>query len=229
MTFGSEELDDDSSPNEYDDAEYVALLYDAYSELEQAVALAPELLSPDEEEWYNAAIDDGDLDQLNEAIEFLLAKHDELEEAPDADIDAPDEDKSEDEEGEDLDPDDPIDILAKVGGFEIGGIAGLILGAAAQKIPVVVDGFISSAGAALALKLNSSAGDYIFPSHISSEPGHKIFFDMLGHPPLFDLNMRLGEGTGALLATNLIQSAVKIYNEMATFQSAGVSTKQSSQ
>ena len=103
------ELDDDSSPNEYDDAEYVALLYDAYSELEQAVALTPELLSPDEEEWYNAAIDDGDLDQLNEAIEFLLAKHDELEEAPDADIDAPDEDKSEDEEGEDLDPDDPID------------------------------------------------------------------------------------------------------------------------
>ena len=127
------------------------------------------------------------------------------------------------------DPDDPIDILAKVGGFEIGGIAGLILGAAAQKIPVVVDGFISSAGAALALKLNSSVGDYIFPSHRSSEPGHKIFFDMLGHPPLFDLNMRLGEGTGALLATNLIQSAVKIYNEMATFQSAGVSTKQSSQ
>ena len=126
------------------------------------------------------------------------------------------------------DPDDPIDILAKVGGFEIGGIAGLILGAAAQKIPVVVDGFISSAGAALALKMSPSAGDYIFPSHRSSEPGHKIFFELLGHPPLFDLNMRLGEGTGALLAVNLIQSAIKIYNEMATFQSAGVSTKQTS-
>jgi len=126
------------------------------------------------------------------------------------------------------DPDDPIDILAKVGGFEIGGIAGLILGAAAQKIPVVVDGFISGAGAALALKMSPSVGDYIFPSHRSSEPGHKIFFELLGHPPLFDLNMRLGEGTGALLAVNLIQSAVKVYNEMATFQSAGVSTKQTS-
>jgi nicotinate-nucleotide--dimethylbenzimidazole phosphoribosyltransferase len=126
------------------------------------------------------------------------------------------------------DSEDPIDILAKVGGFEIGGIAGLILGAAAQSIPVVVDGFISSAGAALALKMSPSAGDYIFPSHQSSEPGHKIFFELLGHPPLFDLNMRLGEGTGALLAVNLIQSAIKIYNEMATFQSAGVSTKQTS-
>jgi len=125
-------------------------------------------------------------------------------------------------------PDDPIDILAKVGGFEIGGIAGLILGAAAQKIPVVVDGFISSAGAALALKMSPSAGDYIFPSHRSSEPGHKIFFELLEQPPLFDLNMRLGEGTGALLAVSLIQSAIKIYNEMATFQSAGVSTKQTS-
>jgi nicotinate-nucleotide--dimethylbenzimidazole phosphoribosyltransferase len=126
------------------------------------------------------------------------------------------------------DPDDPIDILTKVGGFEIGGIAGLILGAAAQKIPVVVDGFISSAGAALALKMSPSASDYIFPSHKSSEPGHKIFFEMLGHPPLFDLNMRLGEGTGALIAVNLIQSSIKIYNEMATFKSAGVSTKQTS-
>jgi nicotinate-nucleotide--dimethylbenzimidazole phosphoribosyltransferase len=126
------------------------------------------------------------------------------------------------------DPDDPIDILAKVGGFEIGGIAGLILGAAAQKMPIVVDGFISGAGAALALKMSPSAGDYIFPSHRSSEPGHKIFFELLGHPPLFDLNMRLGEGTGALLAVNLIQSSIKIYNEMATFQSAGVSTKQTS-
>lgn len=123
------------------------------------------------------------------------------------------------------DPDDPVDILAKVGGFEIGGIAGLILGAAAQNIPVVVDGFISGAGALLALKMSPSVKDYIFPSHKSSEPGHKIFFDQLMHAPLLDLNMRLGEGTGALLAVNLIESAVKIFNEMATFQSAGVSTK----
>ncbi len=123
------------------------------------------------------------------------------------------------------DPEDPIDILTKVGGFEIGGITGLILGAAANKIPIVVDGFISGAGAILALKMNPSAGDYIFTSHRSTEKGHQVFFDMLGHPPLLDLNMRLGEGTGALLAVNLIESAVKIYNEMATFKSAGVSTK----
>ena len=120
---------------------------------------------------------------------------------------------------------DPIDILAKIGGFEIGGITGLILGAAAKKIPVVVDGFISGAGALLAFKMNPTVKDYVFPSHRSSEQGHKIFFDQLGYPPLLDLNMRLGEGTGALLAVNLIQSAVKIYNEMATFQSAGVSTQ----
>ena len=123
------------------------------------------------------------------------------------------------------DENDPIDILAKIGGFEIGGITGLILGAAAKKIPVVVDGFISGAGALLAFKMNPTVKDYVFPSHRSSEQGHKIFFDQLGYPPLLDLNMRLGEGTGALLAVNLIQSAVKIYNEMATFQSAGVSTK----
>ena len=123
------------------------------------------------------------------------------------------------------DADDPMDILAKVGGFEIGGIAGLILGAAAQKIPVVADGFISGAGALLAFKMNPTVKDFVFPSHRSSEPGHKIFFDQLGYPPLLDLNMRLGEGTGALLAVNLIESAVKIYNEMATFQSAGVSTQ----
>ena len=123
------------------------------------------------------------------------------------------------------DADDPMDILAKVGGFEIGGIAGLILGAAAKKIPVVADGFISGAGALLAFKMNPTVKDFVFPSHRSSEPGHKIFFDQLGYPPLLDLNMRLGEGTGALLAVNLIESAVKIYNEMATFQSAGVSTQ----
>ena len=90
---------------------------------------------------------------------------------------------------------------------------------------MVVDGFISGAGALLAFKMNPTVKDYVFPSHRSSEQGHKIFFDQLGYPPLLDLNMRLGEGTGALLAVNLIQSAVKIYNEMATFQSAGVSTQ----
>jgi nicotinate-nucleotide--dimethylbenzimidazole phosphoribosyltransferase len=120
-------------------------------------------------------------------------------------------------------PDDPIDILSKVGGFEIGGITGLILGAAAKNIPVVVDGFISSAGASLAIKLNSSVKDYIFSSHRSAEPGHQVFFDLHQMPPLLDLKMRLGEGTGAVLAFNLIEAGVRIYSEMATFQSAGIS------
>jgi len=120
-------------------------------------------------------------------------------------------------------PEDPIDILTKVGGFEIGGILGLIIGAAAKNIPIVVDGLISGAGASLAIKLNPSIRDYIFSSHRSVEPGHQIFFDLLQEPPLFDFKMRLGEGTGALLAFNLIEAAVRIYSEMATFKSAGVS------
>ena len=120
-------------------------------------------------------------------------------------------------------PNDPIDILAKVGGFEIGGITGLILGASSKNIPVVVDGFISSAGASLAIKLNPLVKDYIFSSHRSAEPGHQVFFDLLESPPLFDLKMRLGEGTGAVMAFNLIEAGVKIYSEMATFQSAGIS------
>ncbi len=120
-------------------------------------------------------------------------------------------------------PDDPIDILAKVGGFEIGGIVGLLIGAASKNIPVVIDGLISSAGASLAIKLNPSLKDYIFPSHRSVEPGHEVFFDLIQMPPLFDLQMRLGEGTGAVLAFGLIESATKIYSEMATFQSAGIS------
>jgi nicotinate-nucleotide--dimethylbenzimidazole phosphoribosyltransferase len=123
------------------------------------------------------------------------------------------------------DPEDPIDILAKVGGFEIGGIMGLIIGAASKNIPVVVDGLVSSAGASLAIKLNPSIKDYIFSSHRSVEPGHQIFFDLLQAPPLFDLKMRLGEGTGAVLAFNMIEAAVKIYSEMATFKSAGISDK----
>jgi len=120
-------------------------------------------------------------------------------------------------------PDDPIDILAKVGGFEIGGIMGLIIGASSKNIPVVVDGFISSAAASLAIKLNPSVKDYIFSSHRSTEPGHQVFFDLHQASPLLDLKMRLGEGTGAVLAFNLIEAGVKIYSEMATFQSAGIS------
>lgn len=127
------------------------------------------------------------------------------------------------------DPNDPIDVLAKIGGFEIAGIAGLILGAAACRTPVVVDGLISGAGAVIALKLQKNVGDYIFTSHRSQEPGHEIFFDLLGHAPLFDLGMRLGEGTGAALAIGLLEAGVKIYSEMATFQKAGVAQEISRQ
>ena len=100
---------------------------------------------------------------------------------------------------------------------------GLILGASSKNIPVVVDGFISSAGAALAIKLNPSVKDYIFSSHRSTEPGHQVFFDLHQASPLLDLKMRLGEGTGAALAFNLIEAGVRIYSEMATFQSASIS------
>ncbi|MCH8156656.1 MAG: nicotinate-nucleotide--dimethylbenzimidazole phosphoribosyltransferase [Nitrospinae bacterium] len=123
------------------------------------------------------------------------------------------------------DASDPVDVLSKVGGFEIGGIAGLILGAAASRTPVVVDGLISGAGAVLAIKLNPTATDYIFTSHQSQEPGHKVFFELLGRPPLFDFGMRLGEGTGSALAIHLLEASVKVYSEMASFQEAGVSGK----
>lgn len=125
------------------------------------------------------------------------------------------------------DPNDPIDVLSKVGGFEIAGIAGLILGAAECRTPVVVDGLISGAGAVIALKLCKTAGDYIFTSHRSQEPGHDVFFDMIGQTPLFDLGMRLGEGTGSALAIGLLEASVKIYSEMATFQNAGISKSKS--
>lgn len=120
---------------------------------------------------------------------------------------------------------DPIDILSKIGGFEIGGIAGLVLGAAATRTPVVVDGLISGAGAVLALKLNPKVGDYIFTSHQSQEPGHEVFFELLDRPALFDFGLRLGEGTGAALAIHMLEAGVKIYSEMASFKDAGVSGK----
>lgn len=123
------------------------------------------------------------------------------------------------------DPDDAIDVLSKVGGFEIGGIAGVILGCAKNKIPVVIDGFISGAGALIAYKLNSLTKDYMIASHQSVERGHKILLDYIGLKPLLNLNLRLGEGTGAALGINLVEAAVKILNEMATFESANVSNK----
>lgn len=121
--------------------------------------------------------------------------------------------------------DDGLDVLAKVGGFEIGAIAGVILAACAKRIPVVIDGFISGAAALIALKLQPNIKDYLFAGHCSVEQGHKITLDFMGLKPILDLDLRLGEGTGACLAMSVIEASVKILNEMATFQSAGVSEK----
>jgi len=118
---------------------------------------------------------------------------------------------------------DPLDILAKVGGFEIGGIAGLILGAAAQRKPVLVDGFISTAGALIAAHIEPLAREFMIASHRSLEPGHRIALECLGKRPLLDLDLRLGEGTGAALAMHLVEAAARILTEVATFAEAGVS------
>ncbi len=123
------------------------------------------------------------------------------------------------------DRNDPIDILAKIGGFEIGGIAGVILGAALLKIPVVIDGFISGAGALIAAGLEPKTKDYMIAAHCSVEIGHKILLDKLGLKPVLDLGLRLGEGTGAALGISIIDAGIKILNEMATFGDAGVSEK----
>src|SRR5512139_2495974 len=123
------------------------------------------------------------------------------------------------------DPNDPVDVLSKVGGAEIGGIAGLIIGAAAMKIPVVIDGFISTAGALIAHSLEPRTKDYMFAAHTSVEKGHKAMLERIGLKPILDLDMRLGEGTGATLAMLLIEAGLKIYKEMATFGEAGVSDK----
>lgn len=118
---------------------------------------------------------------------------------------------------------DPIDVLAKVGGAEIGGIAGLILGAASQKIPVVIDGLISTAGAIIAHGIEPACRDYMFAAHNSVEKGHRVMLNAMGLEPVLDLGLRLGEGTGAALAMSLIEAGLKIYREMATFDEAGVS------
>ncbi|HID03368.1 MAG TPA: nicotinate-nucleotide--dimethylbenzimidazole phosphoribosyltransferase [Desulfobacterales bacterium] len=120
------------------------------------------------------------------------------------------------------DPKNGLDILAKVGGFEIGGIAGLIIGAAAQKKPVLVDGFISSAGALIACAIEPFVRDYIICAHRSMEPGHRAMQEKIGCRPLLDLNLRLGEGTGAALAMNLVEAAVAVLTEIATFEEAAV-------
>jgi nicotinate-nucleotide--dimethylbenzimidazole phosphoribosyltransferase len=121
------------------------------------------------------------------------------------------------------DASDGIDVLSKVGGFEIGGIAGLILGASSLRKPVVVDGFISTAGALIAQSLAPDCTDYIIAAHNSVEPGHKVMLGKLGKQALLDLNLRLGEGTGAALAMNLVDASVKVLTGVATFQEAHVS------
>ena len=121
---------------------------------------------------------------------------------------------------------DAIDILAKVGGAEIGVMTGIVLGAAAKHLPIVADGFISTTAAALALKLQPNARDYLFNGHRSAERGHTALIEFIGEQPLLDLSMRLGEGTGAALAMSIIEGAVKLLSEMATFVDAGVSNRE---
>lgn len=123
------------------------------------------------------------------------------------------------------DPKDAIDVLAKVGGFEIGGIAGVILAGARYRIPVVIDGFISGAAALIATSLSPQVKPYLIASHQSVEQGHKIILEHLGLKPLLNLDLRLGEGTGAALGIFLVEAGLRILNEMATFADAGVSEK----
>jgi nicotinate-nucleotide--dimethylbenzimidazole phosphoribosyltransferase len=117
---------------------------------------------------------------------------------------------------------DPLDVLAKVGGFEIGGLAGVMLGAAAHRVPVLLDGFITGAAALIAVGLCPAVRDYLVASHRSVEPGHHAVLAQLALRPLFELDMRLGEGTGAVLAMNLAEAALRVLGEMATFDAAGV-------
>jgi nicotinate-nucleotide--dimethylbenzimidazole phosphoribosyltransferase len=123
------------------------------------------------------------------------------------------------------DPADALDALAKVGGFEIGAIAGIILAAAARRIPVLVDGFISTAGALIAAGLAPASKGYMIAAHRSVEPGHRLMQEHLGLEPIFKLDLRLGEGTGSALAMPVVAAAVAILNEMATFAEASVSGK----
>jgi nicotinate-nucleotide--dimethylbenzimidazole phosphoribosyltransferase len=122
-------------------------------------------------------------------------------------------------------PQDGLDVLAKIGGAEIGGIAGLCLGAAEKGIPVVIDGFISTAGALIAYSLNPDVADYLFAAHNSVEKGHQAMLAHMKLRPILNLDLRLGEGTGAALAMNIIDAGLKIYREMATFSEAGISDK----
>lgn len=121
------------------------------------------------------------------------------------------------------DPKEPVGVLAKVGGYEIGAIAGVCLGAARHRRPVIIDGFISTAGALLASHIEPRVKGYLIASHLSTERGHRLMLERLGKRPILDLEMRLGEGTGAVLAMGLVEASVKLLSQMATFGEAGVS------
>lgn len=123
------------------------------------------------------------------------------------------------------DTEDGIDVLSKVGGFEIGGLAGVMLAAAAERVPVLIDGFISTAAALVAVKLNPKTRDFLIAGHLSAERGHKTALQYLDLKPLLTLDMRLGEGTGATLALGIVEAALKILDEMATFDEAEVSER----
>lgn len=120
---------------------------------------------------------------------------------------------------------DGIDILSKIGGFEIGGIAGCMLAGAYHNRPVMVDGFISTAGALIAHALCPYITDYLFAGHRSEEPGHQAMLEHLNLEPILDLRMRLGEGTGGALAMEIMEGAQRVFNEVLTFAEAGVSEK----
>jgi nicotinate-nucleotide--dimethylbenzimidazole phosphoribosyltransferase len=122
-------------------------------------------------------------------------------------------------------PQDGLDVLAKVGGFEIGGLAGVMLGAAAHQKPVMVDGFISTAAAMVAVAIAPAVRPYLIAAHRSQEYGHSAMLAWLGLEPLLDMHMRLGEGTGAAIGITLAEAACKLLTEMATFGEAGVSDK----
>jgi nicotinate-nucleotide--dimethylbenzimidazole phosphoribosyltransferase len=123
------------------------------------------------------------------------------------------------------DPKQPLEVLAKVGGFEIGGLVGVMLATAAYRIPVVIDGFISGAAALIATALAPRLRDFLIAAHVSAEAGHKVLLRHLGLKPLLDLEMRLGEGTGAALGIFLAEAAARILAEMSTFAEAGVSER----
>lgn len=126
------------------------------------------------------------------------------------------------------DPADPVDVLSKVGGFEIGGLAGLVIGGAALGIPVVCDGLIATAGALIACELAPAAKAWLFTSHRSVEVGHQFMIKRLGIEPLLDLKLRLGEGTGAALAMEIIDAATRVLAEIRTFQEVQIHNAQKS-